>query len=133
MQIFKLKRGQFEHGISPISREFFGEELGEIVTRSETQGHDVIVQIAGKITNDPARIDGLLKRWADYYQENRNRYGFTEHILYPKGTELVEYLGPHDDKRYGKAEDVKIPLNIETKLDTVLDEYEKAVADKGAE
>lgn len=90
MQIFKLRRGDIEHGMSPISKEFFEVELAQVVLYAATEGLDVIVAIAGKIIKPSNLVlyNDLLKKWREYYNHNRYRFDFETYILHPVGTRM---------------------------------------------
>lgn len=93
MQIFRLRRGDIEHGMSPISKEFFEVELAQTVLYAATEGLDVVVAIAGKIIKPSNLVlyNDLLKKWRKYYEYNRYRFDFETYILHPAGTRMDMY------------------------------------------
>lgn len=98
MQIFKLRRGDIEHGMTSISREFFEIVLGEIVLTCETEGLDVVVAVAGKITRSLGATILLLGDWKRYYQANRYRFDFETYILQPVGARMDMYDNTKGEK-----------------------------------
>jgi len=85
----KFTRKPGDNGMSSISREFF-EDLGITVVSYRTEGNTVIVETPRRLCRTEQEFAELRRKWRVYFEENRGRYDFFDHVLYPRGTEMIE-------------------------------------------